>query len=131
MPGLGADREELHPGLEDGGVDAGSDRQVAGLEVRLQRGESERVGAAEPARIDDWSKMKYRRFIDAAGGWDAFQTVLGWPEDGPRGDRQRSREKATERPGFIDGCHAWSADGEVVAKLYPRFSTRGAKPGPA
>lgn len=35
------------------------------------------VGAAEPARIDDWSKMKYRRFIDAAGGWDAFQTVLG------------------------------------------------------
>jgi len=61
----------------------------------------------------------------------AFQTVLGWPEDGPRGDRQRSREKATQRPGFIDGCHAWSADGEVVAKLYPRFSTRGAKPGTA
>lgn len=34
------------------------------------------LGTAEPARIDDWSKMKYRRFIDAAGGWDAFQTVL-------------------------------------------------------
>ena len=49
MPGLGADGEELHPGLEDGGVDAGSDRQIAGLEVRLQRGESERVGAAESA----------------------------------------------------------------------------------
>ena len=34
------------------------------------------LGAPEPARIDDWSKMKYRRFIDAAGGWGAFQTVL-------------------------------------------------------
>ncbi|MFN3645350.1 MAG: aldo/keto reductase [Gemmobacter sp.] len=35
------------------------------------------VGQPEPARIDDWSKMKYRRFIDAAGGWAAFQAVLG------------------------------------------------------
>jgi aryl-alcohol dehydrogenase-like predicted oxidoreductase/enamine deaminase RidA (YjgF/YER057c/UK114 family) len=28
------------------------------------------------AAIGDWSKMKYRRFIDAAGGWDAFQAIL-------------------------------------------------------
>ncbi len=34
------------------------------------------LGTAEPARIDDWSKMKYRRFIDVAGGWEAFQSVL-------------------------------------------------------
>ncbi len=34
------------------------------------------VGKAEPTDIADWSKMKYRRFIDAAGGWEAFQTVL-------------------------------------------------------
>lgn len=34
------------------------------------------LGQPEPARIDDWSKMKYRRFIDTAGGWAAFQTVL-------------------------------------------------------
>lgn len=34
------------------------------------------VGQPEPARIDDWSRMKYRRFIEAAGGWGAFQTVL-------------------------------------------------------
>jgi len=30
----------------------------------------------EPDEIGDWSKMKYKRFIDAAGGWDAFQAVL-------------------------------------------------------
>lgn len=34
------------------------------------------VGTADPAVIEDWSKMKYRRFIEAAGGWDAFQSVL-------------------------------------------------------
>ncbi len=34
------------------------------------------VGAAEPADIADWSKMKYKRFIDTAGGWDKFQAVL-------------------------------------------------------
>ncbi len=32
--------------------------------------------AAEPEAVSDWSKMKYRRFIDAAGGWEAFQKVL-------------------------------------------------------
>jgi aryl-alcohol dehydrogenase-like predicted oxidoreductase/enamine deaminase RidA (YjgF/YER057c/UK114 family) len=34
------------------------------------------LGAPEPAAIADWSKMKYRRFIDAAGGWAAFQAIL-------------------------------------------------------
>lgn len=34
------------------------------------------LGQPEPADIADWSKMKYKRFIDAAGGWDAFQSVL-------------------------------------------------------
>jgi len=29
-----------------------------------------------PADVDDWSKMKYKRFIDAAGGWDVFQGLL-------------------------------------------------------
>ena len=36
------------------------------------------VGVPEPA-IDDlktWSQMKYKRFIDAAGGWARFQDVL-------------------------------------------------------
>jgi len=34
------------------------------------------LGAPDPAEIADWSKMKYRRFIDAIGGWDAFQGIL-------------------------------------------------------
>ena len=34
------------------------------------------LGAPEPADIPDWSRSKYKRFIDAAGGWDAFQTLL-------------------------------------------------------
>jgi len=34
------------------------------------------VGAAEPVAVEDWSKSKYKRFIDAAGGWSALQAVL-------------------------------------------------------
>ncbi|SHH98553.1 aldo/keto reductase [Marivita hallyeonensis] len=34
------------------------------------------LGKPEPTEITDWSKMKYKRFIDTAGGWDAYQTVL-------------------------------------------------------
>ncbi len=34
------------------------------------------LGAAEPEDVGDWSKMKYRRFIEAIGGWDALQRVL-------------------------------------------------------
>ncbi len=36
------------------------------------------VGAADKkvSDLDDWSKMKYRRFIDAIGGWDVFQDIL-------------------------------------------------------
>ena len=33
------------------------------------------LGAPAPAP-EDWSKMKYLRFIEAAGGWDAFQGLL-------------------------------------------------------
>jgi aryl-alcohol dehydrogenase-like predicted oxidoreductase/enamine deaminase RidA (YjgF/YER057c/UK114 family) len=31
----------------------------------------------EPTDIADWSRSKYKRFIDAAGGWQPFQTLLG------------------------------------------------------
>lgn len=36
------------------------------------------LGAPEPAESDiaDWSKMKYRRFVEAIGGWGALQTIL-------------------------------------------------------
>jgi len=35
------------------------------------------LGQSAPEAISDWSRSKYRRFIDAAGGWEAFQGVLG------------------------------------------------------
>jgi len=36
------------------------------------------VGKAEPrdGEVADWSKSKYKRFIDAAGGWSALQEIL-------------------------------------------------------
>ncbi|MDB5846534.1 MAG: aldo/keto reductase [Rhodoferax sp.] len=34
------------------------------------------LDVAEPTEVNDWSKMKYRRFIDAVGGWAALQNVL-------------------------------------------------------
>ncbi|HEY3146433.1 MAG TPA: aldo/keto reductase [Dongiaceae bacterium] len=34
------------------------------------------LGKPEPASIADWSRSKYKRFIDAAGSWSAFQNVL-------------------------------------------------------
>ncbi len=37
------------------------------------------VGKAEPTQADipDWSKSKYKRFIEAIGGWAAVQAILG------------------------------------------------------
>ncbi|MEP2030739.1 MAG: aldo/keto reductase [Paracoccaceae bacterium] len=34
------------------------------------------LGQPEPVGISDWSKMKYKRFIDAAGGWSKYQATL-------------------------------------------------------
>lgn len=36
------------------------------------------VGKPEPtsSEIQTWSQMKYKRFIDASGGWDTFQRLL-------------------------------------------------------
>ncbi len=34
------------------------------------------LGQPEPTDVADWSKMKYKRFIDVAGGWAPFQRVL-------------------------------------------------------
>lgn len=39
------------------------------------------LGVAEPTEISDWSKMKYKRFIDVSGGWTAFQTLLTAAKD--------------------------------------------------
>lgn len=34
------------------------------------------LGKSEPGDTNDWSKMKYQRFINAVGGWAVFQNVL-------------------------------------------------------
>jgi diketogulonate reductase-like aldo/keto reductase/enamine deaminase RidA (YjgF/YER057c/UK114 family) len=36
------------------------------------------LGKLEPQvdKLETWSEMKYKRFIDAAGGWDVYQEVL-------------------------------------------------------
>ena len=34
------------------------------------------LNKSAPVEVGDWSKMKYRRFIDAVGGWAALQGVL-------------------------------------------------------
>lgn len=34
------------------------------------------LGKPEPVEISDWSKSKYKRFIDAAGGWVIYQELL-------------------------------------------------------
>ncbi len=38
---------------------------------------SEKVARqTEPTSIPDWSRSKYKRFIDTAGGWEPYQAVL-------------------------------------------------------
>ncbi len=39
------------------------------------------LGEAEPDNIPDWSRMKYKRYIDAAGGWAAYQNLLRTLDD--------------------------------------------------
>jgi aryl-alcohol dehydrogenase-like predicted oxidoreductase len=39
------------------------------------------LGKAEPREISDWSKSKYKRFIDAGGGWEKFQALLSSAHD--------------------------------------------------
>jgi diketogulonate reductase-like aldo/keto reductase/enamine deaminase RidA (YjgF/YER057c/UK114 family) len=34
------------------------------------------LGKSEPLKMQTWSEMKYKRFIDAAGGWSPYQQVL-------------------------------------------------------
>lgn len=34
------------------------------------------LGKPEPTEMADWSRSKYKRFIDAAGGWAPFQALL-------------------------------------------------------
>ena len=52
----------------------------------------------------------------------AYQTMGSWPKEGDgKGEIKPVAlpGKAAAKPYFLDGCKAWSSDGEVVAKLYP------------
>ena len=51
------------------------------------------AGAGEA--IADWSKMKYQRFIDAVGGWEALQGVLRAAAGVASGTASRSSNVAT------------------------------------
>ena len=92
-------------------------RQAAGLRHARRRLSVGALAGRGPSRraIADWSKMKYRRFIDAAGGWALFQELLGRCDDDraqarrldrqrrhalgarPRGGRRRDRRRAARR----------------------------------
>jgi hypothetical protein len=51
----------------------------------------------------------------------AFQTIGGWRDDGDDGPRAEPMQRAG-KPFFVDGCIAWAADGEVVARLQPQHA---------
>jgi hypothetical protein len=51
----------------------------------------------------------------------AFQTIGGWRAQNDDGPRISPMQRAG-RPYYIDGCIAWAADGEVVAKLHPEHA---------
>ena len=108
------------------------------------------LGKPEPAEIADWSRSKYKRFIDAAGGWDAFQGILAaagddrreaWRLDlqrrdalgarargGRRGDRRRApqRERAPRRQSQGFG---FALDAEDRARLDAAFAAATPIPG--
>lgn len=74
------------------------------------------LGATEPGSdaIADWSKMKYKRFVDAAGGWAAFQGVLA------AADRIARKHRAS----IANVATRWVLDHPAVAAVIV-----GARPG--
>ncbi|WP_119304361.1 aldo/keto reductase [Dongia deserti] len=63
------------------------------------------LGKPEPTEIRDWSRSKYKRFIDAAGGWQAFQCVLA------AADRVARKHKVS----IANVATRWVLDHEAVA----------------
>jgi aryl-alcohol dehydrogenase-like predicted oxidoreductase len=69
------------------------------------------LGAAEPVQVDDWSKMKYRRFIDAVGGfrrmWRPVLTVRGgssWAKQTPTPARRCLQKNGSCLPKDGSSC---------------------------
>ena len=67
------------------------------------------LGRPEPGadEIADWSKSKYKRFVDAAGGWGVLQSLLG-ALDAIAGKRKASIANVAAR---------WALDHEAVAAV--------------
>ncbi len=67
------------------------------------------LGAADPAGRDDatWSQMKYRRFVEQAGGWDALQRLL------------RTVRQVAQRHGvsMANVATRWILDHEAIAAV--------------
>lgn len=65
------------------------------------------LGAPDPQEIPDWSKMKYKRFIDTAGGWDVFQQLL------------RSLDKVAKHHGvtIANVATRWVLDNKAVGAI--------------
>ncbi len=57
----------------------------------------------------------------------AFQTIRGWPRDDGTDDAVSAPTEPAQ--GFLDGCHAWASDGEVVARFHPMHAKPRATPG--
>ena len=67
------------------------------------------LGRPEPGAgdIDDWSKMKYKRFIDAIGGWSVLQTLL----------RALERVARRHRVSIPNVATRWVLEHEAVAAV--------------
>jgi hypothetical protein len=50
----------------------------------------------------------------------AFQTMGSWRQDADV-EADAAAGRVPEKPSFIDGCKAWSAEGPVVERLYPVY----------
>ena len=63
------------------------------------------LGVDKPDEPADWSRMKYRRFIEAGGGWDDFQRLL------------RALEQVARKHGVSvsNVASAWALDHAAVA----------------
>ncbi len=108
------------------------------------------LGAPEPAEVADWSKMKYRRFIDAVGGWAALQGVLRAAKDiavkhgvslverghalgaaaagGGGGDRRRAAGRTEHRADNLR-IFDFALDADDLARLDAAFAATKPIPG--
>jgi aryl-alcohol dehydrogenase-like predicted oxidoreductase/enamine deaminase RidA (YjgF/YER057c/UK114 family) len=108
------------------------------------------LGQPEPERMLDWSRSKYKRFIDAAGGWVPFQGILSaaariarrhgvsvsnvatrWVLDHPAVAAAIIGARITESEHLDDNCRVFgfALDAEDRGLLADAFAATAAIPG--